>query len=95
MYVEIYRDVDVIIERKIRHQKYSALYKRNKRKGIGWCLDNGDIPVTVISREGIALSVYPVENNRGLAYSHRNAKRYRKTKKQLLEKSACYLSQKL
>lgn len=78
--VVIYTEVDVLIKVKIRHQKLSALYKRNKRKGIGWCLDNGDIPNCVFNN--ITKNFEPVENNRGLAYAYRNRLQYRKKYKQ-------------
>jgi len=75
----IWTDVNVPVKRKMDHQKRSALYKRNKRSGIGFCWDNGDIPVVVFN--DITQQFEKVVNPRGLAYAHRNQLRYRKDKR--------------
>lgn len=78
MNITIYKVTDIVITKKMRHQKYSALYKRNKRAGIGFCKDNGDIPVVVLDDQ---LKTIPVVNTRGLAYAYRNDIRYQKKNK--------------
>ena len=72
----VYAIVDVVIHTKMRHQKYRFLKKRNKHKGVGFCVDNGDIPVANFN--DITQKFEPIVNNRGLVYAHRNALRYRK-----------------
>lgn len=51
------------------------LRKRNRYVGHRFCLDNGDIPLCVITHDSNRISVV---NNRGLAYATRNRLRYRK-----------------
>lgn len=75
----IWNDVNVPVKRKMYHQKRSSLYKHNKRRGIGFCWDNGDIPVVVFN--DITKQFEQVVNNRGLAYASRNQLRYQKGKK--------------
>jgi hypothetical protein len=72
--VVIYACIDVTIQCKMYHQKYSAMNKRNKRRGIGWCNDSGDIPTAVFSNGKFR----EVVNNRGRAYALRNAKKFRR-----------------
>jgi hypothetical protein len=74
----IWRSIDVLIKTKMYHQKRSALYKRNKRRGRGFCLDYGDIPACVI--DGVTLKSQQVDNPRGVAYAYRNRLKYRKNK---------------
>ena len=79
----IYKSLNVPVKRKMGHQKYSALHKRNKRTGIGFCWDEGDIPVAVLSRDYPYGPVRAVEvvNPRGKAYAYRNQNRYFKSHK--------------
>tara|TARA_B100000700_G_scaffold311500_2_gene393869 strand:- start:268336 stop:268617 length:282 start_codon:yes stop_codon:yes gene_type:complete len=51
------------------------------RVSAGFCLVEGDVPVALLSESG---SHQAVDNQRGNAYAHRKALRYRKTKKQKL-----------
>ena len=74
--VVAYTSTAVVIARKMSHQKYHFLRKRNKHQGIGFCYDEGDIPVWTFN--DITQKFEPTVNNRGLAYAHRNALRYRK-----------------
>lgn len=73
-----WKSLNVPVKRKMHHQKYSALYKRNKRTGIGFCLDEGDIPVANFNQ--ITQKFEPIINTRGNAYACRNQLRYRKHK---------------
>lgn len=84
--VVIYKSVNVPVKRKMKHQKYSALYKRNKRSGIGFCWDEGDIPVTVLVSDKPFGTVRAVEvvNTRGRAYACRNQNRYFKNKRKYI-----------
>ena len=74
----IYREIDVLVKQKIYHQKRSTMNKRNKRRGIGWCTDYGDIPCAVFN--DITKKIEQVENSRGVAYAYRNRVRYQKRK---------------
>ena len=74
-----YAETNAIIKVKIYHQKRSALYKRNKRQGIGWCQDYGNIPTGVFNSE--TKQFEPAINRRGLAYAHRNRAMYKKNKR--------------
>jgi len=82
MFNTIYRITDIVITKKMSHQKRSAMNKRNKRTGIGFCKYNGDIPVVVIDDSNfLQLKTIPVVNTRGLAYAYRNDIRYQKKNK--------------
>lgn len=79
----IYKSLDVPVKRKMGHQKRSALHKRNKRLGVGFCWDEGDIPVAVLVRDSLfgPVRVVEVVNPRGNAYASRNQNRYFKNKR--------------
>lgn len=84
----IWRDTANEIKQKCRHVKRKGR-KYLHRTGFGFF--NGDIPVFVImtvddgSYYGKSLHE-KVDNPRGNAYSHRNALRYRKTKRYKVDK---------
>lgn len=67
----IYRDVNVIVEQK--HPGYKGGFNRFL----------GDIPVAVFGGPQL---VQAVVNTRGIAYAHRNAKRFLPTKAERLAK---------
>lgn len=75
----IWKDTDAIIKQKCHHCKRKGMRKYLRRTGFG--VFNGDVPVVEIMTNGTHRLVL---NNRGLAYAHRNALRYRKTKREKL-----------
>lgn len=79
----VYAEVDVIIKQKGYHQKRRFLNKRNQHTGIGFFKDYGDIPVWTYN--DITRKAEPVVNNRGIAYAHRNASRYKQKKQIIVE----------
>lgn len=74
--VVIYKSLPIPVKRKMSHQKRSALYKRNKRTGVGFCWDEGDIPVAVLTSDLFSVKAIEVVNPRGNAYACRNQNRY-------------------
>lgn len=81
----IYVDTNTKIRIKEVHYVLRNTCRRRKlkRKKIrdSFCVTYGDLPVGCINNETGKLE--NVINNRGLGYSHRNALRYRKTKKEV------------
>ncbi len=75
----VYATIDVVVKRKMYHQKYKFLNKRNRHSGIGFCIDYGDIPTWTYNN--ITKKTESVVNTRGVAYAHRNALRYKKNKR--------------
>ena len=80
----IFVSTNIVVKQKMWYQPGSSLRKRNKRLTRGFCEDYGDIPVcrlndTTKTRENVV-------NNRGFAYALRNAQKYKKSKKEKMQK---------
>lgn len=76
-YTTIYKDGIHMIWQKCWH-----IHKIGRRVHKDFCQDYGDIPAVTI-RPSVVMSekdVLPVDNQRGLAYGLRNAKRFRDKK---------------
>lgn len=74
----IYKDVPVIIERKMMHVR-----KIGGRIYGSFCKDYGDIPVVVFNEE--TKQFEPVLNSRGKGYAGRNRKMHRNAKRKSIK----------
>ena len=75
----VYRDTPVLTKQKMIH-----IRKLRGRLYNSFIIDNGDIPVGQINR--ITGLLEHVDNPRGLAYATRHRLRFRKTKKERLNR---------
>lgn len=77
--VVIWANRPTVIKVKAHCVSINSYQKRNRRAGIRFHLDNGDVPVACYNEQ--TRKFEPVENPRGNAYAARNSLKYRRKDK--------------
>ena len=89
----VYKDTPIKIQEKMLHL-HAKTWRlgKNKRKKLlrnSFCENSGDVPIAVLCTENVifgSVKVYAVVNHRGNAYALRNAKCFKKSRKNIQDK---------